>query len=67
MRAYVMTTGSAFGLLVAVHVWRALVEGPHLLADPWWMLITGVAAAFCLWACRLLWLARGRPGPGPAA
>jgi hypothetical protein len=31
------------------------------------MLITGVAAAFCLWACRLLWLARGRPGPGPAA
>lgn len=67
MRSYVMTTGLVFGLLVAVHVWRVLVEGPHLATDPWWMLITGVAAAFCLWACRLLWLARGRPGSGPPA
>jgi hypothetical protein len=67
MRAYVMTTGLVFGLLVAVHVWRALVEGPHLLADPWWMLITATAAAFCAWACRLLWLARGGPSSRPPA
>jgi tellurite resistance protein TehA-like permease len=67
MRAYVMTTGVVFGLLVAAHVWRALVEGPHLLADPLWMLITAVAAAFCAWAFRVLWRSRGRPGSGPAA
>jgi hypothetical protein len=67
MRAYVMTTGLVFGLLVAVHVWRALVEGPRLLADPWWMLITATAAAFCAWACRLLWLARNGPSSRPTA
>ena len=67
MRSYVMTTGAVFGLVTALHVWRAVVEGPHLATDPLWMLITAAAAAFCLWACRLLWLARGRPASGPAA
>jgi hypothetical protein len=67
MRSYVVTTGAVFGLLTVVHVWRVLVEGPHLVTDPGWMLITGAAAAFCLWACRLLWLARGRPNSGPKA
>jgi len=54
MKAYVMTTGILFGLLTVVHVWRALEEGPHLATDPWFILITLLAAAFCVWACRLL-------------
>jgi hypothetical protein len=54
MKAYVMTTGMLFGLLTVVHLWRALEEGPHLATDPWFILITLLAAALCIWACRLL-------------
>jgi len=54
MKAYVITTGVIFGLLTLVHIWRAIVEA-HLAADPWYVLITAVAAALCLWAVRLLW------------
>ena len=55
MKAYVMTTGAVFGLLALVHLWRAVVEGPHLATDPWYVLITVVAAALCIWAARLVW------------
>ncbi len=54
MRAYVATTGVIFGLLVVAHVWRAVVEGPHLATDPWYILITLAAAGLCLWAWRVL-------------
>jgi hypothetical protein len=54
MKAYVMTTGSVFGLLVLVHVWRIIEEGPHLATDPFYLLITTTAAGLCLWAWRLL-------------
>ena len=54
MRAYVGTTGVIFGLLVVAHVWRAVVEGPHLATDPWYVLITLAAAGMCLWAWRVL-------------
>ena len=50
MRAYVITTGVIFGLLVVAHVWRIIAEGTQLLRDPWWFLITGLAAALCVWA-----------------
>jgi hypothetical protein len=54
MKAYLITTGSVFGLLVLVHVWRAVEEGSHLATDPAYVLITAIAAAFSLWAWRLL-------------
>ncbi len=54
MKAYVMTTGIIFGLLTLAHVWRVVVEGPHLATDPFYILITVAAAALCLWAWRLL-------------
>jgi hypothetical protein len=57
MKAYVMTTGAVFGLLTLAHVWRIIGEDPHLATDPWFLLITGAAAALCLWAWRLLRLA----------
>jgi len=53
MKAYVMTTGAAFGLLTFVHLWRIIEEGPHLAKDPWYVLITLAAAALCFWAWRL--------------
>ena len=55
MRAYVITTGAVFGLLTLAHVWRVIEEGPHLMTEIPWVLITVAAAALFLWACRLLW------------
>ena len=54
MKAYVITTGVVFALLVVAHVWRILEEGPQLAADPWYVLVTAAAAALCLWAWRVL-------------
>jgi hypothetical protein len=53
MRAYVATTGVLFALLTLAHVWRVAVE-PQLIRDPWFLLFTGIAAAFCFWAWRVL-------------
>ena len=54
MKAYVTTTGVVFGLITAVHIWRAMEEGPHLATDPWFVLITIAAAGLSLWAWRVL-------------
>ena len=54
MKAYVMTTGSIFALVVAAHVWRAVEEGPHLAADPVFILTTAIAAALGVWAWRVV-------------
>lgn len=54
MKAYLITTGTVFGLLVVVHIWRFVVEGPQLAKDPWFWLITIVAAVLSGWAWRLL-------------
>ena len=56
MKPYLITTGSVFGLIVAAHVWRVLEEGSHLATEPSFIVLTGAAAALCLWACRLLWV-----------
>jgi hypothetical protein len=50
MKAYVVTTGVVFGLLVVLHVWRVVAEGTQLMRDPWWVLITAAAAALSIWA-----------------
>ena len=54
MRTYVMTTGILFGLVTMAHIWRVFVEGPGLATDPWYILLTVVAAGLCLWAWRLI-------------
>jgi hypothetical protein len=54
MRAYLITTSVIFGLLVMVHVWRAIEEGIGVAADPVWVLITVAAAGLCVWGWRLL-------------
>jgi len=53
MKAYVLTTGSVFGLLVLLHVWRIIEEGSRLLREPFYILITAAAAVLCLWAVRV--------------
>jgi hypothetical protein len=58
MKAYVITTAAVFGLLTVAHIWRAIEEAPQLAAQPWFILVTLVPAALCIWA---LWLLRHAP------
>ena len=58
MRAYVMTTGAVFGLITLAHILRVIAEGPRLLTEPLWVLLTLATAGMCLWALRLLRIAR---------
>jgi tetrahydromethanopterin S-methyltransferase subunit E len=54
MRVYVMTTGVIFGLITLAHIWRAVVEGPGMATNLWFILLTVLAAGLCVWAVRLL-------------
>jgi hypothetical protein len=59
MRAYIMTTGVIFALLVVAHVWRMAVESWRLAREPEYIVITLLAAGLSIWAFRLL----RRPAP----
>jgi hypothetical protein len=54
MKAYLLTTGVLFGLIAIAHILRMIVEWPRLATDPWYLLLTLLAAALCVWAWRLL-------------
>jgi len=54
MRTYVMTTGAVFGLITLAHLLRIIAEGPQLMTDPWYVLLTVAAGTLGLWAWRLL-------------
>jgi len=53
MKAYIVTTGTLFGLIVVAHALRVVAE-PHLAADPWYILLTAAAAGISIWAWRLV-------------
>jgi hypothetical protein len=57
MKAYLITTGVIFGLITLAHIWRIIAESPQLGKDPWFILLTIITAALCLWAVHLLWRA----------
>ena len=58
MKAYLITTGSIFGLIALAHLARTVAESQRLASDPWFYLegpgLGLVAAALSLWAWRLL-------------
>ena len=54
MRAYVITTGIVFAVLVVAHILRALAEGSQLMKQPLYILTTLAAAALFVWAMSLL-------------
>jgi hypothetical protein len=60
MKVYVMTTGVVFALLTLTHLLRIIVEWPHVLREPAFLLITIAAGGLCFWAWRVLRLAKGR-------
>lgn len=53
MKAYLMTTGTVFGLITIVHAWR-MIEERQMATEPWYILITVATGALCLWAWRLV-------------
>ncbi len=54
MKAYVMTTGAVFGLIVVAHIWRVVEEGLALAKDPLYIILTIAASGLCFRAWRLL-------------
>ena len=54
MKAYLMTTGTVFGLITLAHILRVIEEGRHLTTEPWFVLLTVATAVMCGWAWRLL-------------
>jgi hypothetical protein len=54
MKAYLITTGTVFGLITLAHICRMVAEGLRLAKEPVFLLLTFVAAALSIWAWRLL-------------
>ena len=54
MKAYLITTGTVFGLITVAHVARFFAEGSRLLTEPLFLLLTVLAASLCIWAWTLL-------------
>jgi hypothetical protein len=61
MRRYLITSGAIFGLLALIHVARLFAEGTGPARDPFFIVMTLIAAALAAWAAVLL-----RRSAGPA-
>ena len=70
MRAYLVTTGTLFGLIAVAHLARTIAESQRLASDPWFYLegpgLGLVAAALSLWAW-LLFRRSPKNSPGRGA
>lgn len=53
MKAYILTTGVIFALIVVAHVLRIMAEGSKLLLQPVFALTSILSVALALWAWRL--------------
>ena len=53
MRAYILTSGSIFALILLAHLLRIFAE-PHVLREPLWILLTLAAGGLAFWAFRVL-------------
>ena len=53
MRAYVITSGTIFGLVTVAHIARMISEEPALAKDPWYLLLTVATLGMCVWAWRV--------------
>jgi hypothetical protein len=57
MKLYLGTTGTIFGVLAILHVWRIIIEWDHLIGQTWYfasIAVIGIfAAALSIWAWSL--------------
>jgi len=54
MKAFLVTSGTVFGLIPLAHIARAFAE-PSVVKDPVFILLTLLAAGLSAWSWRLLW------------
>ena len=54
MKAYLITTGVVFALIVAMHVARLFAEGARMAKDPIFIALTLLATGLSVWAWWLL-------------
>ena len=54
MRAFVLTAGFIFALILAAHVARLLIEGPGPMVDPIFIASSLASLALVIWAAMLL-------------
>jgi len=54
MKAYILTTGAAFGLLALAHIARLFQEGAHLITEPVFLVTTVGSVSVGVWAIILL-------------
>jgi uncharacterized membrane protein len=54
MKAYLVTTATLFGLIAVLHGWRVFEERSSLARDPWFLIITVIAAVLAAWGISLL-------------
>ena len=57
MNAFLITVGTVFAVIVVAHIARIVAE-PRMAGEPWFWLLTVVAAALSGWAWRLVWISR---------
>ncbi len=60
MKAYLLTTGLVFTLIVAAHVARLFAEGARLLKEPAFVFTSILSAGLAAWAWNLF-RQRARP------
>lgn len=61
MKAYLLTTGIIFVLIVGAHVLRIMEEGPKLILQPVFAFTSILSVALSLWAwCLFRYLPRSR-------
>jgi hypothetical protein len=60
LKAYVITTGAIFFLVILAHILRVAAEGTRLLKEPSFILTTLLATGLCVWALLLLRRSFGR-------
>jgi len=57
MKAYLITTGTLFGVLAALHVWDTVTNWARFAGDPSFLFTPAlglVAASLSVWAFRLM-------------
>jgi hypothetical protein len=54
MKAYLLTSGTIFMLIVVAHVLRVVSHEAEMMRDPFFILTTLFAGALAVWAFRLL-------------
>jgi hypothetical protein len=58
MKPYLVLTAVVFGLLTTMHIWRVFAESMSLAKDPFFVILTLISFALCLWAIRLIVVGR---------